>query len=141
MTQIETASRRLAAARDLAGVLDAACAAFEVLLTGIYAQQDRFGDAFAAFMMAGASAANGHLAVLAAPSLPRPAPPEPPAAGPWPGGSERDAAAVLAGLSRLLAARLDQAAAGAGDPADEAACAEAARHARAVCARLGMALP
>ena len=141
MTWIRIASERLERAKDLPALLDAACAAFEDMLTLIQAQQDRFGDAFAAFMMAGASAARGHLAILAAPALPHPAAATIPTSGPWPGVTEREAAAALAGLSHQLAARLEDAAIGAADAGDQAACADAARHAHDVCARLGGASP
>ena len=51
--------------------------------------------------------------------------------------SAEDVAVALAGLSKLLASRLGAAAASAADADDQAACAEAARHAGHVLALLG----
>ena len=73
MDRIDTARARLEHASGLPAVLDAAYDAFEDMLGVIEAQQDPGGGAFAAFVMAGAAAANGRNAVAAAPSLP-PAP-------------------------------------------------------------------
>src|SRR6266702_2096158 len=134
MDRIATMHARLGQAGDLPGILDAAYDAFEAMLPVIGGQEDRAGPGFAAFVMSAASAANGRDAVASAPSLP-PAPAghcsladgDPPA-----GVSEQDAAAALAGLSQLLASRLEDAAARAADLADRAACALAARHAAAI---------
>ena len=134
MDRIAEARARLEQAGDLPGILDAAYEAFEAMLPVIHGQEDRAGGGFAAFVMSAASAANGRDAVTSAPSLP----PAPAGRG-WladgdlPAGvSEQDAAAALAGLSQLLARRLEDAAARAAGAADRAACALAARHAAAI---------
>jgi hypothetical protein len=134
MNHLAAVRARLEQASDLPAILDAAYDAFEGMLPVIHGQEDRAGGGFAAFVMAGASAANGRDAVASAPSLPPAAPRRaPPAAGdPVTGITEEEAAAVLAGLSQLLASRLADAAAWAPDAADRAACAVAARHAGAI---------
>jgi hypothetical protein len=134
MNDIATVRAQLEQASDLPGILDAAYEAFEAMLPVIWGQAERVGGGFAAFVMAGASAANGRDAIASAPSLPPAAPGSTPqAAGEQPADvTEEEAAAVLAGLSELLASRLSDAASWAADAADRAACADAARHARAV---------
>ena len=134
MNAIAAARAQLEQASDLAGILDAAYGAFEGMLPVIHGQEDRAGGGFAAFVMSAASAANGRDAVAAAPSLPPAAPGRtPPAiAAPVTDVTEEEAAAVLAGLSQLLASRLADAATWAADAADRAACAVAARHAGAI---------
>src|SRR6266487_2966483 len=140
MDHVRAARERLEQASDLPAVLEAACTAFEDMLAVIQDQQDRLGAAFAAFILAGASAANGRFAVITAPSLPRSTSAAvPDATRPGGGVSTYDAATALAGLSRQLASRLDQASGWAAEPADRAACAEAARHARALFTRFGAA--
>lgn len=143
MDQLRFARDRLERASDVPAILEAACTAFEDMLVMIQTWQDQLGPAFAAFMLAGASAANGRFTVIAAPSLPRHAAAATVNAGGdrGPDLSAEDAGVALAGLGQLLATRLDQAATWAADPADRDACADAARHARAVCARLGAPSP
>jgi hypothetical protein len=125
---------RLEQASDLPGILDAAYAAFEAMLPVIWGQADRIGGGFAAFVMSAGPAANGRDAIAGAPSLPLPAPGSIPlgVGDPAAGVTEQEAAAVLAGLSQLLASRLVDAGAWAADAADRAACADAARHAGAI---------
>jgi hypothetical protein len=104
MDWIDSVRARLEHAGELPAVLDAAYDAFEDMLGAIEVQQDPSGGAFAAFVMAGAAAANGrnagplpailperrpgHLAAfrrkLPLPSLPR-------SASCWPAGSPRRA--------------------------------------------------
>ena len=131
MNDIAAARAQLEQANDLAGILDAAYDAFEGMLPVIYGQEDMAGGGFAAFVMSAASAANGRDAVVSAPSLPSAAPGRTPPAmrEPVTGVTEDEAAAVLAGLSQLLASRLADAATWAADAGDRAACAVAARHA------------
>ena len=88
MTQIEIASRARGSGGDLARVLDAACAAFEVLLTAICAQQDRLGgrsqgshDGRGVRREQPSGCPGG---AVPAPSQKRW---EPPTAGSWPGGT------------------------------------------------------
>ena len=134
MNDIAAARTQLEQASDLAGILDAAYDAFEGMLPLIHGQEDRAGGGFAAFVMSAASAANGRDAVASAPSLPPAAPGRPPPAigAPVTSLTEEEAAAVLAGLSQLLASRLADAATWAADAADRVACAAAARHAGAI---------
>jgi hypothetical protein len=131
MNDIAAVRAQLEQASDLPGILDAAYGAFEGMLPVIHGQEERAGGGFAAFVMSAASAANGRDAVASAPSLPPAAPGRPPPAiaAPVTGVTEEEAAAVLAGLSRLLVSRLADAADWAADAADRAACAAAARHA------------
>jgi len=83
---------------------------------------------FGAMVLAAASAADGRDAVSFAPSLP---PHRTQAADVEDGrGAAEPVADVLAGLSELLATRLDDAAHIAPDPDDQAACQAAARWAR-----------
>ena len=142
MTRITAAQHRVQQASDLAAVLDAAYEAFEVMLSAIHRVQDPASGLFAAFVMAAASAANGRNAVALAPSLPGHSLPGVPA-GQGPSSEERPGrlTEVVAGLSHLVAGRLAQAAACAGDPGDRAACTHAARSAREICGLLGTGGP
>src|SRR5580693_10509114 len=70
MDTITAAGARLERATGLPAILDAAYDAFEDMLPAIEAQQDPGSAAFTAFVMSGASAANGRDAIAAAPSLP-----------------------------------------------------------------------
>jgi len=134
MDNIAAVRTRLEQATDLPGILDAAYEAFEGMLPVIWGQAQRAGGGLAAFVMAGASAANGRDAVASAPSLPRASPGHAPlaASDPAAGVTEQEAAAAVAGLSRLLACRLSDAASWAAGAADRAACADAAGHAGAI---------
>jgi hypothetical protein len=83
---------------------------------------------FGAVVMAAASAADGRDAVLHAPSLP---PHRLQAADAEEGHDAAEpVTGMLAGLSELLAARLEGAASIAADPGDQAACLAAAQWAR-----------
>ena len=131
----------VARATGVTGLLDTAYTAFLAMLADIQVQQDRHGSLFEAFVIAGGSAAQGRFALVPAPSLPaaaraRQIPPAVPAVPP-----EDDVAAAIARLSELLARRLGEAAALARHDADRQACAEAARHARALTARFDSGPP
>lgn len=139
MEHIDIVRARLEHATGLPALLDAAYAAFEDMLTAIEARQDPSTGAFAAFVMAGAAAANGRNVVAAAPSLP-PAPSGDLARTQTrpPGGLPAEAAAaILAALSQLLASRLTQASDLPAGLGDRVACAQAARHAASICSLLG----
>ena len=127
MTSIPRSQQRLQHAVRLAAILDAAYDAFEDMLQAIRAHENTASGLFAAFVMAAASAADGHDAILFAPSLP-----------PGQGNSTSttvdempagESAASMAGaaarLSRVLAARLTEVWETAADPGDLAACADA----------------
>jgi len=139
MDQIESARMRVEEAIGLPAVLDAAYDAFEQMLSAITVQQDRGGEAFAAFVMSGTAAANGRDALAAAPSLP------PVSSGDLASMAAdsssdlpmEDAAAGLASLSQLLSRRLTDASDHTADTDDRVACVHAARHAADVCSLLG----
>ncbi len=138
MDQVRAVRERLERAEGLLAILDAACAAFEGMLTALRACQDRLDSAFAAYMVAAASAAEGRFAAISAPSLPRSAPAGDAATSVAEGGLPTElAAADLAEVARMLATRLRQTGVVAVDPADRAACVLAAGHAQAIYARLG----
>jgi hypothetical protein len=146
--RITVARKRLEQAAGLSAVLGAAYEAFEDMLLALEDLQDPGGGAFAAFMMSGASAASGRDAVAEAPSLPPPSSVDtrwsgqagtgPPAPDPLPASATAgDAAADLAGLSRVLKGRLDEARALAVDAGDRVACVRASRYAAEICSLLG----
>lgn len=137
MTSIAAIAERLAQARDLPELLDAAYEAFEVLLSAIENHEDSSDPRFVSFVMAATCAANGRDAVLFAPSLPpRQLPWAPAGSGTiHPESAESGADAVVA-VSTLLTARLAQAAGQAADPGDRAGCQDAARYARQIQAML-----
>jgi hypothetical protein len=138
MRDIDQARELIEQAADLPALLDASHRAFVTILGVIYREQDRGGPLFPAFVMAGPPASSGQFALAAAPSLPASSEDQLPAsAGSLPGISGAESAAAVAGLSRALAPRLDDAAMTAEQPADRRACAGAARCAWAVLARLG----
>jgi hypothetical protein len=138
MTPITAARNRVRQATDLAAVLDAAYEAFEQMLAVIHPVQDPASGLFAALVMAAASAANGRNALALAPSLPK-RPLLVPRAGEGSTFSEspEGVARMVAGLSRLVARRLAQAAASAPDTGDRATCQHAARSALDICGLLG----
>jgi hypothetical protein len=139
MDPINAARTRLERAIGLPAVLDAAYHAFDHMLGAIEDQQNPGGRAFAAFVMSGTAAANGRDALTAAPSLPRAVSgdlAEIMAAASH-GPTTEDAAAVLAGLSQLLASRLNGASESSADAGDRIACAQAAHHAASICSLLG----
>jgi hypothetical protein len=101
---ITAAGVRLEQATGLPAILDAAYDAFEDMLPAIEAQQDPGSAAFTAFVMSGASAANGRDAIAAAPSLPAATHYVVTAAGMPTAVTAQQAAAALTGLSRVLTA-------------------------------------
>ena len=136
MDMITAARARLEHATGLPAILDAAYDAFEDMLPAIEAQQDPGSAAFTAFVMSGASAANGRDAIAAAPSLP-PATHHVATTARTPTTvTPAQTAAALTGLSRVLVSNLNAAAGLSANPGDRAACASAARHAAAICSLL-----
>jgi hypothetical protein len=134
---ITAAGARLEHATGLSAILDAAYDAFEDMLPVIEAQQDPGSAAFTAFVMSAVPAANGRDAIAAAPSLPAAATHHAVTTGRTSATvTVAQAAAALAGLSRVLVSRLNAAADLSADVGDRAACASAARHAAAVCSLL-----
>jgi hypothetical protein len=136
MDTITAVGARLQQATGLPAILDAAYDAFEDMLPAIEAQQDPGSAAFTAFVMAGASAANGRDAIAAAPSLPAATHPVITTARTPATVTAPQAAAALTELSRLLVSSLNAAAGLSADVRDRAACADAARHAAAICSLL-----
>jgi hypothetical protein len=139
MSSIAAARQQIEGAESLAVLLDAAYAAFEEVMSAIYADEDRVGESFAGFAFASAAAAEGRDAVAGAPSLPRPPVPERADAFGLsdPYYAREELAGVLAGLAGLLAARLGEAAGTAADPKDRVACQIAALQAQEVHVLLG----
>jgi hypothetical protein len=140
MDMIDAVAARLEASRDLPAILDAACSAFEVMLPVIHEQQDPASGAFTTFVMAAAYAANGRDALLFAPCMLTTS------SGPPDGDHQhlpaRETALRLTGLSRLIRARLADAAELAADEADRRACRNAQREAgRLVALLAGVAGP
>jgi hypothetical protein len=92
--------------------------------------------------MAAVSAANGRNALALAPSLPgHPLLAVPTVHQPGSGEPPERVAEVVAGLSHLVAERLEQAAASAPDTGDRAACRHAAECVRDICGRPGRSAP
>ena len=137
MTRLATARDHLEHAEGLTATLDAAHDAFENMLAVIRAHEDPDDDLFIPLVMAAASAADGRNALAFAPSLP-PHRLHPPAAGEERSGAgpAREITRQLVALSELLATRLTEAVDAAQDPADRAACTDAARSARDIHALL-----
>jgi hypothetical protein len=134
MSSLFFVHKRLSQANDVVAILDAACDAFESMLSVLRAHEDPGDPLFGALVMAAASAADGRDAVLFAPSLP---PHRPRTAGIEESYDAVGAVAdVVAGLSELLAAQLEDAARIAPDPGDQAACLAAARWAHDIRALL-----
>jgi len=100
MDTVTAAKARLEHATGLPAVLDAAYDAFEYMLPAIEAQQDPGSAAFTAFVMSGASAANGRDEIAAAPSLPTATHHVVTTAGTPATATAQQAGAALAGLSR-----------------------------------------
>jgi len=127
MRSLTTATDRFCAARGLPATLDAACDAFEQILTVIagYEQATSTGLAIT-FLFAATQAANGRDAMLFAPSLPPAARHAPAPAGEQRQPDARDIKATIVGLAELLATRLGHTATAAADGADRAACHDAA---------------
>jgi hypothetical protein len=128
MRQVTAARNRFRKAHGLPVVLDAACDAFEAILTviGDYEDTTSAGAAIT-FLLVATQAANGRDALLFAPSLP-PRALHPRAAAGKPNGRESvsDITSSVAGVSELLATGLARTATTITDGADRAACRDAA---------------
>ena len=136
---IDITQQRLQEADGLAAVLDAAYAAFEEMVSVIHPVQDPASGLFAGLVMNAAAAADGRNALALAPSLPgHPLLATPAEQQPWSGEPPERVAETVAGLSRLVAERLTQAAASAPDTGDEAASRHAAQSARDICGLLSI---
>lgn len=137
MDNLDRVRDQLHRAADLPDVLHAAYACFTAMLPVIEYQQDPNNPLFVPFVMAGASAASGRFALVAAPSLPNPARAMDGEPRQDAEVSAADAALVLGGLAQVLENRLRDATLIAVHAADRQACAEAARHASDLSARFG----
>ena len=128
MRQVTAAGNRFRQAHGLPAVLDAACDAFEAILTIIGDYEDTISTGAAiTFLLVATQAANGRDAVLFAPSLP------PRALHPWAAAGKPnrpESASVIkssvAGVSELLATGLARTATTITNGADRAACRDAA---------------
>ena len=137
MNSLETAREQLNAAVDLPGLLSAAYTCFTVLISVIEQQHDPRNPLFVPFLLAGASAASGRFALAAAPSLPASARAPDPMPCPDEDLGAGEAALGIGQLAEILDGRLRNAGPTAVDSADRQACADAARHAAELSARLG----
>ncbi len=128
MREITAAADRFREAQGLPAVLDAACDAFEAILTVIGNYEDTTSTGAAiTFLLVATQAANGRDAVLFAPSLPVRAIHPPAEAGePHRPGSARAIKSSVAALAELLTTGLACTAATIADGADRAACRDAA---------------
>jgi hypothetical protein len=125
MRQVTTAGNRFRQAHGLPAVLDAACDAFEAILTVIGDYEDATSTSgVITFLLVATHAANGRDALLFAPSLPSRA------LHPMAAPDELESASAIkssvAGVSELLATGLARTAATITDGADLAACRDAA---------------
>jgi hypothetical protein len=127
MRSLTTAADRFRAAHGLPATLDAACAAFEQILTviGRYEQATSTGLAIT-FLFAATQAANGRDAMLFAPSLPPVARHAPAPTGEQAQPGAQDIKTTVAALADLLASGLGHTATTAASGADRAACHDAA---------------
>jgi hypothetical protein len=132
VTRMVAAQEQLRQASGLAPVLSAAYEAFEAMLAAIRSQEDPAIDLFAAFMMAGALAADGRDAVAFAPSMPPRRRRNAPIPEDLPAETAAEVAAAVADLSGLVAACLAQAAGQAIDPDSREASRRAAWCARGI---------
>jgi hypothetical protein len=135
MTGLDLAREQLDTAADLSAILDAAHTCFTTMLAVIEHQQDPGNPLFEAFVMAGAAAASGRFAVVAAPSLTTPAAELAPSSDAE--TSAGNAALALGHLAEVLDRRLRAASQIADDAADRQACAAAARNAADLAALFG----
>jgi hypothetical protein len=140
MNCIADAETRLGQATELAGVLDAAYDAFEIMLAVLRRHQEDDAGAFAAFVFAACSAADGRDWIAGAPALP-PASSCEPAQGLLEGASVTDVALAISALSGELATRLAVFGRGAADPDDRTCCEHAAAEAATIQSLLGGAGP
>lgn len=119
------ARQHLQEAADLPGTLVAGFDAFEAIRLLARGNEDRDPSLFAAFMFAADAAVDGRDALTPSPSLPPPNPSRPTVL-PATSANLDDIADTIASLAALLATRLSGAAAAAVNPADQAACTQAA---------------
>lgn len=127
MRSLTTAADRFRAAHGLPATLDAACDAFEQILTVIAGYEEATSTGMAlTFLFAATQAANGRDAMLFAPSLPPVALHAPAPAGEQREQSAHDIKSPIAGLAELLARGLGHTATTAAAGADRAACHDAA---------------
>ena len=125
MTELDAIAARLRGGTALAGLLDAAFDAFEVIRLVARAGEDLAPDLFAAFITTAGAAVEGRNALGDAPSLP-PATGPPPAVALSATARAGQIADELAALAALLAQRLAEEGALAVGEGDRAACQHAA---------------
>ena len=127
---------RLRTARSLPQVLDAGFDVFEFIRMLARHSQDRAPELFAAFMATAGAAVDGREAITTAPSLPPADGPLTFLSEPAPNTDLEEVIEALAALATLLGQRLTRAATAA-DPADRAACEEAAAEAQRIVHLMG----
>jgi hypothetical protein len=137
VNRLEIVRERLDAAVGLKELIAAAYAAFSVMRPVIESEQDPGSPYFATFMMAGATAATGRLALVAAPSMQDASHSADSAEPVARENTAEETADLLAELCQLMARRLYDAALTAADAGDREACSEASHHARELCAWFG----
>ena len=127
MRSLTAAADRFRAAHGLPATLDAACDAFEQILTVIAGYERATSTGLAiTFLFAATQAANGRDAMLFAPSLPAVARHAPAPAGEQREQNARDIKTPIAVLAELLACGLGHTATTTESGADRAACHDAA---------------
>ena len=127
MRSLTAAADRFRAAHGLPATLDAACDAFEQILTVIAGYERATSTGLAiTFLFAATQAANGRDAMLFAPSLPPVARYTPAPAGEQREWNTHDIKTPVAALAELLACGLDHTATTTESGADRAACHDAA---------------
>jgi hypothetical protein len=104
MTRIGVAADQVRQAHGLPAVLDAACEAFQEILTVLRAGEDDTSRWFIPFVMAATSAADGRDTILFAPSLPAARDHQLPVNGTTPGKGPGQLAMEVAVLAAVLAA-------------------------------------
>jgi hypothetical protein len=142
MASLSAVQGHVAGAGSLPELLDAACEAFEAMLTVIRQHDMPDTEMFVPMVLAGASAGNGRDSILFAPSLPpRRLQPDTAAEDGQRPMAGRAAADWLTHLCDVLASRLTEAAASADAPGDRQACVDAASCAREIHALMGDGQP
>ncbi len=130
MDQLSKAREIAASAAGLEAVLAAAYAGFMTMLPVIGDQQEPDSPLFVTYVMAGAAAASGRLALAAAPSLPDSWRSVTSIRSETCGGTADEIADSLARLCQVIARRLYDAALTAADADDREACSRGSHHAR-----------
>jgi hypothetical protein len=125
MDEIRAARHRVESAGDLAGLLDAGWDALGLIASVCRACEKRADELFGAFMLASVAADEARLALASAPSMPS-SPADLAGEEARVDGPVEAVADAVSDLAQVLASSFIAATAGPADPADQAACREAA---------------